>query len=155
MKDKIVDLISMLSLNDDCELIEMLFSKISKIEMEVEKEMDFEYKYSLGKLSPLQRSCLFKGIEKSIKHNYQSIEEDTAREEINDIEENQCSKCRTYQCDECEYLKKISIREQTIEKHEKIRESILKNLPPDYLKMKLIQNRLNHKLKEVKTTLNF
>lgn len=151
MEDKIIDLISLLSVEKDSELIECLYSKLFEINTENDKQKDFSYKYSLEKLwDTREMSTLYMGLKKSIKHGYKSNEYQKALELDNHANKHLCYPCTQTDCEKCIFKKRIKYITSILEKHDKIKKQLIQNLDSDFILNKYLVNKIIVKLNNLK-----
>lgn len=145
MEDKIIELISVLSIENDPELIGALYFKLGSIRA----EKDFSYKYTIEKLSNREKSTLYMGLSKIVGHAYKSSRYDLALKLKKRIDEHYCAPCE-YPCSSCPFGRRIGLIDRTIDTHEKIKLKIVSDLDPDLIITKYLVNKIILKLKTIK-----
>jgi len=155
MEDKIIDLISLLSIENDSELIECLYSKLFEIQTENDKQKDYSYKYSLKKFSNTREmSTLYMGLKKSINHGYKSNEYEKAQKLDNHTYSHLCCHCTQSDCEKCIFKKRIEYITSIIENHDKIKKQFIQNLDSDFILNKYLVNKIIVKLNNLKNKQN-
>jgi len=151
MEDKIIELISLLSIKTDSELISALYSKLEILSVEKYKEKDLEYKYSFEKINGTAGiSTLLMGVRKTVKHEYKSREIDLSYKIRHHLYNHYCDKCELASCDICPIKNRFKLLENIDEKHDKIKEDIIKNLSTEFLMNKYLVNKIIVKLNNLK-----
>lgn len=153
MKDKIIELLSLLNISEDADLMNCLYEKLNKLILEESSLKNLNYKYSLVGATATEKGNLLAGIMKTIECSYKSIELERAKEIENRFYENNlCKKCTLDNCNlsTCPFGKRNKIIYDVIEKHENIKKDILKNIPTDFLETKLLINKITNKLNKLK-----
>jgi hypothetical protein len=150
MEEKIIELISLLSLDNDYNLIESLYLKLYSIKNENEKQKDLSYKYSIENFSKARISRTIFALRKIVDNQYNSTE-------LNRIyiidEYNQrkiCTQCfkenRVKYCDECPFKKRFELVNKIYSKHESIKSKIIENIDSEFLLSKILICNINAKL---------
>ncbi len=151
MEDKIIELISLLSVEYDSELIECLYSKLFEIHIEKDKQKDFSYKYSLSKFSNTREmSTLYMGLKKAVKYSYKSKELNRILKIEDYIYNNLCCPCVQVDCEKCMFKKRIQFSTKMLEKHDGIKAKIIEDLDSDFILNKLLINKIIVKLNNFK-----
>ncbi len=151
MEDKIIELISLLSIETDSELISALYSKLEVLLVEKGKEKDLEYKYSFDKIKVTTgMSTLLMGVRKTVEHEYKSREIDLSDKIWHHLNNHYCDKCELASCDICPIKNRLKLLENIDKKHDKIKADIIKNLSEEFLMNKYLVNKIIVKLNNLK-----
>jgi hypothetical protein len=167
MDAKITELISLLSVDEDFELIQALCLKLSQILAEKEKSKDFEDKYSIESIrSSKDIKKMYHGLSMSVKNEIikQDHRLNKKKIQINNIismtnnfcdnfcplpdyyVEGACDNCYNHKRYKCAYKKRSELEEEI---HNKAK-SFLKTLDDDFLVTKYLVNKINRKLEKLK-----
>ena len=154
LRDKLMDIVQLLSIESDNQLIALILDKVIKYESEKEKENDLEYKYSIENIQQSESfTFTIRGIEKIMSNLIDNTDERKRFDNLQDhIEDVHCSVCKgcfpdEKQCPVYKRMKYVQNRKSQLyfdKKH--LISNFIKTIDPDFLKAKYLVNRINHKL---------